>query len=173
MSTPGCTNQKVVYLHYAWECPSSLVPNLLNLGNKFMSGGGTWLKPVNFSLMEQIWFSFKSTFSFSIANFTVTCLSVSHSRRDISTFLNNLTMKTICFLNVILHWREEGCIGNYAPRGPRDLPKYWFCTPRPERLPEGEARGQSRGPRGAKSMLRQISRSEGGVISNGSRLSSV
>ena len=37
--------------------------------------------------------------------------------------------------NVILHWREEGCIGNYAPRGPRDLPQYWFCTPRPERLP--------------------------------------
>ena len=77
------------------------------------------------------------------------------------------------FRNVILHWREEGCIRNYAPRGPRDLPKYWFCPPRPERLPEGEARGQSRGPRGAKSMLRQISRSEGGVISNGSRLSSV
>ena len=25
-----------------------------------------------------------------------------------------------------------------------------FCTPRPERLPEGEAQGQSRGPRGAK-----------------------
>ena len=25
-----------------------------------------------------------------------------------------------------------------------------FCTPRPERLPEGEAEGQSRGPRGAK-----------------------
>ena len=44
-------------------------------------------------------FSFKSTFSFSIANFTVTCLSVSHSRRDISTYLNNLTMKTIYFLN--------------------------------------------------------------------------
>ena len=25
-----------------------------------------------------------------------------------------------------------------------------FCTPRPERLPEGEAQGQSQGPRGAK-----------------------
>ena len=48
--------------------------------------------------------------------------------------------------NVILHWREEGCIGNYAPRGPRDLPKYWFCTPRPEKLPEGDAQEQSRGP---------------------------
>ena len=47
---------------------------------------------------------------------------------------------------VILHWREEGCIGNYAPRGPRDLPKYWFCTPRPEKLPEGDAQEQSRGP---------------------------
>ena len=48
-----------------------------------------------------------------------------------------------------------------------------ICTLRPERLPEGEARGQSRGPRGAKSMLRQISRSEGGVISITSRLLSV
>ena len=54
---------------------------------------------MNFSLMGQICFSFKWTFSFSIANFTVTCLSVSHSRRDISTFLNNLTMKTIYFMN--------------------------------------------------------------------------
>ena len=44
-----------------------------------------------------------------------------------------------------LHWREEGCIGNYAPLGPRDLPQHWFCTPRPS----------------------------GGVISNTSLLSSV
>ena len=46
--------------------------------------------------------------------------------------------------------------------GPRDLPKQWFSVPRPERLPEGEAQGQSPGPRDAKSMLWQISRSEGG-----------
>ena len=39
------------------------------------------------------------------------------------------------------------------PRGPRDLPKKGFCTPRPEMLLEGEARG----PRGAKSLLMQMS----------------
>ena len=69
---------------------------------------------------------------------------------------------------------------DFAPRGPRDCPRAIsrakgckICTPRPGRLPEGEARGQSRGPRGAKSMLRQILRSEGGVISITSRLLSV
>ena len=41
-----------------------------------------------------------------------------------------------------------------------------FCTPRPERLPKGEARGQSRGPR-------EISRAEGGVFSDTSRLEAV
>ena len=31
----------------------------------------------------------------------------------------------------------------------QEISQGWgFCTPRPERLPEGEARGQSRGPRG-------------------------
>ena len=62
---------------------------------------------------------------------------------------------------------------NTPPEAQEISQRRGFCTPRPERLPEGEARGQSRGPRGAKSMLRQISRSEGGVISNGSQLSSV
>ena len=49
-----------------------------------------------------------------------------------------------------------------APRGSRDLPKQWFCTLKPK--------GEARGPR-AKSLFRQISRSEGGVFSNSSRLS--
>ena len=52
---------------------------------------------------------------------------------------------------MLLHWRESGSIGNYAPLGPRDLPQHWFCTPRPSRLPSGFALGQSLGPRGAKS----------------------
>ena len=39
-----------------------------------------------------------------------------------------------------------------------------FCTPRPERLPEGEARGQSRGPRGAKSPPEGNLEGRGGCI---------
>ena len=39
-----------------------------------------------------------------------------------------------------------------------------FCTPRPERLPEGEARGQSRGPRGAKSPHKGNLEGRGGCI---------
>ena len=58
----------------------------------------------------------------------------------------------------LIHCREEGCIGKYAPRGSRDLPKQGFCTPRPEGLPEGNLEGRgvqnpcwgkSRGPRKA------------------------
>ena len=37
--------------------------------------------------------------------------------------------------NVSVHWREEGCIGKYVPRGPRD----------------SQGRGFGGGPRGAKS----------------------
>ena len=48
-----------------------------------------------------------------------------------------------------------------------------FCTPRPERLPEGEARGQSRGPRGAKSPPEGNLEGRGGVFSNASRLEAV
>ena len=39
-----------------------------------------------------------------------------------------------------------------------------FCTPRPERMPEGEARGQSRGPRGAKSPPEGNLEGRGGCI---------
>ena len=44
--------------------------------------------------------------------------------------------EALCKLDgiVIIHCREEGCIGKYAPRGSRDLPKQGFCTPRPERV---------------------------------------
>ena len=45
--------------------------------------------------------------------------------------------------------------------------------PRTSRLPSGFALGKSLGPRGAKSLLRQISRSSEGVFSNTSLLSAV
>ena len=64
-----------------------------------------------------------------------------------------------------IHCQEEGCFGKYAPLPPWgsiDLLKQGFCTPSPK--------GEARGPR-AKSLLKQISRSEGGVFSNSSRLS--
>ena len=68
---------------------------------------------------------------------------------------------------------------NTLPRGGM----YWkIRPPRIERFAEAGilhpeareiARGQSRGPRGAKSLLRQISRSEEGVFSNSSQLEAV
>ena len=56
-----------------------------------------------------------------------------------------------------VHCREEGCIGKYTPR---EISQ----GPRPERLPEGEARGQSRGPRGAKSPHKGNLEGRGGCI---------
>ena len=47
----------------------------------------------------------------------------------------------------------------------QEISQGWgFCTPRPERLPEGEARGQSRGPRGAKSPHEGNLEGRGGCI---------
>ena len=45
-----------------------------------------------------------------------------------------------------------------------NTPPVAICTPRPERLPEGEARGQSRGPRGAKSPPEGNLEGRGGCI---------
>ena len=55
---------------------------------------------------------------------------------------------------------------NIHARGPGDFPRQeWeFCSPRPERLPEGEARGQSRGSRGAKSPPEGNLEGRGGCI---------
>ena len=39
--------------------------------------------------------------------------------------------------------REEGCIRKYTPEDQEISQGREFCTPRPERLPEGEAPGQS------------------------------
>ena len=95
-----------------------------------------------------------------------------HSAGKVVNFppFDSLEYKTAVFPSNIRNWdnlskSRGGCQVNLCPRA--------VCTPRPERLPEGEAQGQSPGPRDAKSMLWQISRSEGGIISNGSQLSSV
>ena len=61
--------------------------------------------------------------------------------------------------NVIIHCREKGCIGKYARRGSKDLPKQRFFNL--------EGRGvQNPCPR-------EISRTEGDVFPNASRLEAV
>ena len=63
---------------------------------------------------------------------------------------------------ILVHWCSCTCtlpytaerrdvLENTLPEAQEISQGRGFCTPRPERLPEGEARGQSRGPRGAKS----------------------
>ena len=55
-------------------------------------------------------------------------------------------------------------LGNTSPEAREISQGRGFCTPRPERLPEGEARGQSRGPRGAKSPHKGNLEGRGGCI---------
>ena len=56
-------------------------------------------------------------------------------------------------------------VSENTPPEAREIPRgQGFCTPRPERLPEGEARGQSRGPRGAKSPPEGNLEGRGGCI---------
>ena len=50
--------------------------------------------------------------------------------------------------NESVHCREEGCIGKYTPRGLRDFPRAGILHPEAQEI----ARGQSRGPMGAKSL---------------------
>ena len=63
---------------------------------------------------------------------------------------------------VSVHCREEGCIGKYIPRGPRDFPRAGILHPEAREIARGRspraisraegckipARGKSRGPRG-------------------------
>ena len=63
---------------------------------------------------------------------------------------------------VSVHYREEGCIGKYIPRGPRDFPRAGILHPGAREISRGRspreisraegckihARGKSRGPRG-------------------------
>ena len=66
-------------------------------------------------------------------------------------------------LHVIIesvHCREEGCIGKYTPQGPRDFPSAGILHPEAREI----ARGQSRGPRGAKSPHKGNLEGRGGCI---------
>ena len=56
-------------------------------------------------------------------------------------------------------------LGNTSPEAREISRGQGFCTPRPERFPEGEARGKSRGPRGAKSPPEGNLKGRGGCIS--------
>ena len=60
----------------------------------------------------------------------------------------------ICIKNESVHCREEGYIGlrNTSPSDLEISRGQGFLPPRPERLHKGEARGQFRGPRSAKSL---------------------
>ena len=72
--------------------------------------------------------------------------------------------ETLCLvpnLNVSVHCREEGCIGKYTPRGPRDFPRAGILHPEAREIARGRSpraisraegckiptRGKSRGPR--------------------------
>ena len=63
------------------------------------------------------------------------------------------------------HCWEEGCIGKYIPRGPRDFPRAGILHPKAREI----AQGHSRGPRGSKSCPREISRPKGDGFPNTSR----
>ena len=49
-------------------------------------------------------------------------------------FFANITCWRGCIMYIeSVHCREEGCIGKYTPRGPRDFPRAGILHPRPER----------------------------------------
>ena len=84
-------------------------------------------------------------------------------------------INTICMHNVSVLHQNEGVLYPYTAERrdvlentlpeAQEISQGWgFCTPRPERLPEGEARGQSRGPRGAKSPPEGNLEGRGGCI---------
>ena len=54
---------------------------------------------------------------------------------------SNLKKLTTRYDIVSVHCREEGCIGKYTPRGPRDFPRAGILHPEAREI----ARGQSRG----------------------------
>ena len=69
----------------------------------------------------------------------------------------NSTLSSLCILYPYTAERRD-VLENTLPEAQEISQGRGFCTPRPERLPEGEARGQSRGP---------------SVFSNASRLEAV
>ena len=72
-----------------------------------------------------------------------------------------------CTMRILYPYTAErrDVLGNTSPEAREISRGRGFCTPRPERLPEGEARGQSRGPRGAKSPPEGNLEGRGGCIS--------
>ena len=78
---------------------------------------------------------------------------------NVCSCLYLLTCKLII---VSVHCQEEGCIGKYIPRGPRDFPRAGILHPEAREISRGRspreisraegckihARGKSRGPRG-------------------------
>ena len=77
--------------------------------------------------------------------------------------VNNFIQIFICSLNPYTTERRD-VLENTPPEAQEISQGRGFCTPRPERLPEGEARGQSRGPRGAKSPHKGNLEGRGGCI---------
>ena len=46
---------------------------------------------------------------------------------------------------VYVHCREEGCIGKYIPRGPRDFPRAGILHPEAQEIAEGNLEGRFEG----------------------------
>ena len=64
--------------------------------------------------------------------------------KSASTALTLILSNLSCLQGKIVsvHCREEGCIGKYIPRGPRDFPRAGILHPEAREI----ARGQSQGP---------------------------
>ena len=77
-----------------------------------------------------------------------------------------VSQKETYFISILYPYTAErrDVLENTLPEAQEISQGRGFCTPRPERLPEGEARGQSRGPRGAKSPPEGNLEGRGGCI---------
>ena len=89
--------------------------------------------------------------SLSLTRITLPYLQKLHAVPTIA----KLCLPTFPRQNVSVHCREEGCIGKYTPRGPRDFPRAGILHP--------EAR-EIRGPRAAKSPPEGNLEGRGGCI---------
>ena len=91
-----------------------------------------------------------------------------HCEGDLSSFKWKTHHKINTSLLMLREWTytasSRDALGNTSPSALEISLGRGFCTPRPERLPEGEARGQSRGPRGAKSPHKGNLEGRGGCI---------
>jgi len=97
--------------------------------------------------------------------------SILHSSKYCSEFGFNIAILLRLFLpycscKILYPYTAErrDVLENTLPEAQEISQGRGFCTPRPERLPEGEARGQSRGPRGAKSPPEGNLEGRGGCI---------